>query len=515
MAGEHSYLNDVKFVGGHGGMSKPKASASPPNRPGSSGISSPTNPVAATGMDLAWDNQYWSFWITNDGGGTIKDVWTASTYATNGLYINNTSTPGRIYAMSLEHHVRNEARLKNVSNWKIYAFQFEEESRESQYCQPLELENCSNLMIANLYMFQVIRVSTPYPQSIRTWNCRDVEIINSHNYAQTKYTTVNPLYDINRGIDVRPWDFQRLYIRGDEERATPLTNALGQVEQLAREFEYAEGIASDSKGNIYFSEHRLRRIYKWSVETNSLSMVADFPWKPYNLAVDSEDNLLVCFRYEPQPGYTVNGRQEAFEPLPDGSGTSFFGYGNSTSPTMFYSIDPDNPEETMRPLALVPMGQVKNVHKALYPSNRRRDRHDFDQVSVYTPEMCFVAPDGKTIIPQYFDLARCAALHEAYPGQPVYGHDEYRKRTVRLDVARDGSVSNLSYFAEWGEYASTVDKEGNVYIADGQIHIFDKDGKEKGMIEVPERPTAIRFGGKDGNTLFMTGRRALYSVRVK
>ena len=81
--------------------------------------------------DMAWDNQYWSLWITNNGGGTIKDVWTASTYAASGLYISETKTPGRIYAMSVEHHVRTEARFHNVANWKIYAFQFEEECRRA------------------------------------------------------------------------------------------------------------------------------------------------------------------------------------------------------------------------------------------------------------------------------------------------------------------------------------------------------------------------------------------------
>lgn len=519
MANADSYLNDVKFVGGHGGMSKPRPDHSSAAQQGyrqqPQRISSPANPVTAPGLDLAWDNQYWSFWITNNGGGTIKDVWTASTYATNGVYIHNTSTPSRIYAMSLEHHVRNEARLKNVSNWKIYAFQFEEESRESQYCQPIEMENCSNVMIANLYMFQVIRVNTPYPYSIRTWNCKEVEFTHVHNYAQTKYPTVNPLYDINRDIEIRPWDFQRLLITGKEPRHVPLTNAIGKVEQLATGFEYAEGIARDSKGNIYFCEHRLRRIYKWSVETSSLSLIVDFPWKPSNLAVDSEDNLLVSFHYNPQPGYMVNGKQEAFTPLPDGSGSSFAGYGNSTSPILFYAIDPENPEETIKPLPLVSRSEVKNVHKALYPSNRRRDRHDFNTVALYVPEKCFVAPDGKTIIPQFFDLARCGALQEAYPGKPIYASDEYRKRTVRMDVASDGTLSNLQYFAEWSEYNAAVDKEGNVYIADGQIYIFDKEGHEKGCIEVPERPTTIQFGGKEGNTLFITSRKSFYRVQLK
>lgn len=94
---------------------------------------------------MAWDNQYWSLWITNNGGGTIKDVWTASTYAASGLYISETKTPGRIYAMSLEHHVRTEARFHNVANWKIYAFQFEEEGREGPDCYMAEMSNCQNI----------------------------------------------------------------------------------------------------------------------------------------------------------------------------------------------------------------------------------------------------------------------------------------------------------------------------------------------------------------------------------
>jgi len=65
--------------------------------------------------------------------------------------------------MSVEHHARNEVRLNNVSNWKIYALQLEEESREGSECQPLEIEKCNNITIANLYMFRVIRVKVPYP----------------------------------------------------------------------------------------------------------------------------------------------------------------------------------------------------------------------------------------------------------------------------------------------------------------------------------------------------------------
>jgi len=512
MAGENSYMNDVKFIGGHGTMSRGPEG---PWRGGRGGVSSPTNPVAAQGKDLAWDNQYWSLWITNGGGGTFKDIWTASSYSTNGLYVNNTSTPGRIYAMSLEHHVRNEARFKNVSNWKVYAFQLEEESREGEHCQPLEIENCSNMTFANLYMFQVIRVNTVYPYAIRTWGCKNVEFLNVHNYAQTKYTAAITLYDINTGIEVRPWEINRLYIKGDEKRTEPITNAIGKVERLATGFEFAEGISSDSKGNIYFCEQRMRRVYKWSSETNSVSLVADFVWEPIATACDSQDNLLVIFRYNPQPGLLIDGKRESIPNLPDAGGTSFSGWGNSGFGIWTYSIDPDNPEETIKLLPKVPMGSINNIHKALYPSNRWRDFHDFNSVVMFKPEECFVAPDGVTIIPCQYDLARTCAVLEAYPGRPFYSSDEYDKRMVRMDVDSYGNLSNMEYFVETGEFGSAVDSDGNLYVADGQIYVFDKEGKSINQINTPERPLTLTFSKKDKNTLFVNSYKSLFKVNVK
>lgn len=518
MAGANSYMNDVKFVGGHGGIARVDPNAERGQRPSGEfrrrgrQISSPSEPVANQGMDQAWDNQYWSLWITNGGGGTFKDIWTASSYATNGIYVNNTSTEGRIYAMSVEHHVRNEVRFKNVSNWKVYALQLEEESREGVDCQPLELQDCKDMTFANLYMFRVIRIVTPYPYAVRTWNCRNVEFLNVHNFAQVRFTNDITFYDINTRQDVRPWEFTKLTITGDEPRVDPLTFSPGKVERLATGFEYVEGATSDSKGNVYFCEQRLSRIYKWDVNTKKVSLIADFPWEPLSLGCDTKDNLLVLFKYYPQPGYMINGEQESVPVLPDADGTAFSKWGNSGFATWIYSIDPENPEETISLLPRAPMGSVKNISKALYPSNRWRDSHDFDKVSLYVPENCFVALDGKTIIPECYDLARSSAVLEAFPGKPFYTCDEYGRRIVQMDVDNEGKLSNLRHFVEWGEFGLAVDKKGNIYVADGQVYIFDKNGEKIGKIEVPERPSALRFGGKDGKTLFITARTSLYSV---
>jgi len=501
-SGEHSYMNDVKFIGGHGGIPRP-------NTP---------DTVRRQQSERDWDTQYWSLWVTNDGGGTFKDIWTANTYATAGAYFSHTSTPGRVYALSIEHHVRNEVRFNAVANWKVYALQLEEESRESTECQPMELEDCHDMRFANLYMFRVIRVNKPYPWSIRRWGGHNLEFLNVHNYSQIIYTTTDPMYDVNTNTTVRPWEFARLFI--GSETAAPQTPAQSSAApaaavattspppaQLSTGFEFAQSPCIDSKGNIYFCDSRLRRIYRFSPATRQTTLLADYPWQPLSLACDKKDNLLVVFKYVPKPG-----TGETFTNPPDAAGTSFSGWGNSGFATWVYSIDPANPDETIHLLTTQPMGSVDPIDRALYPAHRWRDYHDFNTISIARPQQCFVAPDGVTIIPVVYDLARSTSLAEARPGKPAYTTDEYDKRTVSTQADSKGFLSGLTYFAQRGEFATATDAAGNVYIADGQIYVYDPQGRLINTLRTPERPTGLCFA-PDGKTLFVTSHNSLFQIR--
>ena len=535
MSGAGSYMNDVKFIGGHGGIDRPiktDTSANPDasNTPHTTAtaLSTTAAPATATMPRVAppspadpsetWDTQYWSLWITNGGGGTFKDIWTANTSAGAGTYISNTSTSGRIYAMSVEHHVRNEIRFNQVSHWKVYDLQLEEESRESSECQPMELEACSHMVFANLYMFRVIRVNRVYPYSIRKWGGSDIEFLNVHNYSQTPYTTTDPLYDFNTNTEVRPWEFARLYIRESkalgQATARPAQDAVspapGGIQLLATGFDFAVGLCADSKGNVYFCDSRMRRIYQWSSSTRKLRLIADYHWQPLSLACDKNDSLLVVFKYVPWPGQQAGGKPEVYTNPPDAAGTSFSGWGNSGFGTLVYSVNPERPDESIRLLSKVPMEQIKTVYKALYPAHRWRDYHDFNTVVMNKAKECFVAPDSVTIIPVVYDLARSTSLAEAYPGRKVYISDEYDKRTVSLSVGKKGDLSDLAYFAEKGEFVSTADSAGNVYIADGEVYKYHPTGQQINIIKVPERPTALTSSGAD--TLYITGHHSLYSI---
>lgn len=515
MAGERSYLNDVKFVGGHGTLRKPAPNASGQSsyRRGERRISSPSSPVMETGKDMAWDNQYWSLWITNNGGGTI-DVWTASTYAASGLYISETKTPGRIYAMSLEHHVRTEARFHNVANWKIYAFQFEEEGREGPDCYMAEMSNCQNIEMVNVWMYRVIRAFMPKRIGFRIWDCKNITFRNMHNYTQILPVIEFPIYDMNKKLPVYSWDFARLTVLGSEKSLRPSCTVMDKPVKLATGFELASGATTDSKGNIYFCENRLKKIYKWSADTEQITLIADYPWKPFTLTTDTQDNLLVIFRYDPQPGYLVNGKQETVVRLPDDN-PMYSGWGNSGWSAWGYSFNPDNVDATMKPMPRVVTAGMKNIQKVIHPSSRWRG--DFDKVVASMPEYSFVAPDGVTIIPDTYDLGRSCALTVTVPGQsePVYIVNEMNKTTVQLSVGGDGRLTEQGIICPYGQYSNVTDADGNVYVADGEIFVYDKYGKEQRRIQIEERPISLAIGGRQKDMLFVTTSSSFYGIKIR
>jgi sugar lactone lactonase YvrE len=53
-----------------------------------------------------------------------------------------------------------------------------------------------------------------------------------------------------------------------------------------------------------------------------------------------------------------------------------------------------------------------------------------------------------------------------------------------------------------------------VYIAAGQIFVYDPSGHLIDTLDVPERPSQLLFGGRDGHTLFVLARSSLYAVQT-
>ena len=82
-----------------------------------------------------------------------------------------------------------------------------------------------------------------------------------------------------------------------------------------------------------------------------------------------------------------------------------------------------------------------------------------------------------------------------------------------MTLEPDGKLSS-AVFNERGGTSVVTDVAGNVFVAGDQVWIYDRNGKPVGVLEIPERPGSLAFGGADRRTLFIAARTSLYSIRT-
>ncbi len=78
-------------------------------------------------------------------------------------------------------------------------------------------------------------------------------------------------------------------------------------------------------------------------------------------------------------------------------------------------------------------------------------------------------------------------------------------RTWRVSLDKDFKLS-AKLFADRGGSSVVADAAGNVYIATGNIDVYDPTGRHIGTLKIPERASSLAFGGPDRKTLFIGAR---------
>jgi sugar lactone lactonase YvrE len=490
MAGANSMMNDVRLLGGHGTNNLDGTRANPYNN----------NRTADPDANRRWDSQYASLWVTEGGGGTFLGLWTPSSFAQAGLLVSDTTTEGRVYGMSSEHHVRYEVQLRNVANWKLYSLQTEEERGEGGFALPLEIDNSRDITIANFFLYRVISSYQPFPWAVTVTDSRNIRFRNLHCYSNSKVSFDAAVFDRTRGVELRQREFAWLTVGSAAEAAARKAESLmleagATVRKLAGGFFNISGGAVDQAGDFYFVDARWQRIHKWSVRDERVTTVRDTPLEPVNLAFDKAGNLLVV-------SYAGAGTVYAFRP---GS--------------------PIDQLQVLAPVEAVPRPGLTAVRAV---GDWRLVRDQATGLPVARP-FHYVSPDGTTFITagkdfvsgamswgvKSADLLRGFGLTATAPGQPFYVTSEAEVTTWKATLGPDGNVVDLAVFAQQGGESVAVDAAGNVYLAAGQIYVYAPDGRLVYAIDAPERPIQLVFGGPDRRTLFITARGSLYGVRTR
>jgi len=265
-SGADSLVDDIRFLGGHGSGTNPYNN----------------NHTADPDLAKRWDGQYPSLWIADGGGGTFADIWTPNTFAQAGFLVSNTTTPGHVYELSTEHHVRNEIKLDHAENWDINAPQTEEESGESPESLSLEFDFSKNITIANYHGYRVTRTRAPFPAAVRLYNSSDIHFRNVHVNAESGYAACdangcgtflrvskfpyeNAIEDVTHHLEVREREFAVLDIPAQPPApAAPVASAVlapgAKVEKLEDGFFSISGAAVDASGKLYFVDRHQQRL---------------------------------------------------------------------------------------------------------------------------------------------------------------------------------------------------------------------------------------------------------------
>jgi hypothetical protein len=534
MAGEQSMLNDIQFMGG-GGTFLP------------ANVRTALYPAARPGVQFSagrWSAQYPSLWVTRDGGGMFANIWTPNQYAQGGMYVSDTKTPGHVYELSAEHHLFNEIKLERVENWDFNAPQTEEESATSPEAVSLEISHSKNITIANYHAYRVTRSHAPFPAAVRIYHSSDIRFRNVHVNAESGYGTCdengcgtflriskfpyeNAIQDVTHHLEVREREFAHLDVPAAPKAVTPkaaapagrtTAAAPAKVERLEGGFYAISGAAVDAAGKLYFVDHHQHRIFSWS-KADGLEIVRHDPLDPVNLAVTKSGELMVLS----SAGH--EGTVYTFRP--------------GSPADQITVLKPQASVAHPDAAAVIPVNVWDNGE---FANQLNLDTYEYTTLAqmfakdVTTPKPKeYVSPDAGLFLPagrvfrqpanesypgmddsgwRFSNNLDTYGFITATPGQHVFIASSAENRTYRATVKADGTLTDLKPFAERGGESVAVDRAGNVYIANGQIFVYDATGKAIRRIDVPERPIQLLFGGADRRTLFILTHHTLYAVSV-
>jgi hypothetical protein len=141
----------------------------------------------------------------------------------------------------------------------------------------------------------------------------------------------------------------------------------------------------------------------------------------------------------------------------------------------------------------------------------------------------YASPDGSVALPAFRVFHQGPPDHRGWrfshsldtygflsakPGARLHVVNASEARTYLATLGPKGELRDLGVFAERGGESVTTDASGRVYVANGQIFVYARDGKELGTLDVPDRPLQLLVGGTNPQVLFVLTHHTLYSVSL-
>ncbi|MDT0687567.1 SMP-30/gluconolactonase/LRE family protein [Autumnicola psychrophila] len=257
---------------------------------------------------------------------------------------------------------------------------------------------------------------------------------------------------------------------------------------VADGYNFTEGPAANRKGDVFFTDQPNDKILKYDVETDSVSVFMEGAGRANGLYFDNDGNLIACADEEYQLIRISSNKN--VEVLVDN----------------FEGENLNGPND----LWIAEDGGIYLTDPYYQRPYWDRSSPDLESQNVY-----YLAPGSNSLTMLANDLVQPNGIIGTPDGKTLYIADIKDKKTYSYTIAEDGGLSNKTLFVEMGSDGMTLDNQGNLYITGDGVTVFNKNGEQIKHIPVNENWTAnVTFGGKDGQTLFITAMDALYSLKM-
>lgn len=269
-----------------------------------------------------------------------------------------------------------------------------------------------------------------------------------------------------------------------------------KIDPIASGFEFTEGpVWNSEKQNLVFSDMYGDALYVWSKEG------CDVFRRPSGQAngntYDRQGRLITCEHKNRRVSRTMeDGTVETLADNYEGKRLNSPNDVVCSSAGDIYFTDP--------PYGLIqPDGSIKNG--------------ELDFFGVYR-----LSPRDGSLTLLIDDFIRPNGLLLGRDESQLFIADTELLHIRVFDISADRTLQNGRIFAEL-KYENMegrpdgmkMDTEGNLYVAGGlvgSVWVFDPAGKLIGLIEFPEGPANLAWGGEDWRTLFVTARTSVYRL---
>ena len=258
--------------------------------------------------------------------------------------------------------------------------------------------------------------------------------------------------------------------------------------QVANNFSFTEGPASDKNGNVYFTDQPNNKILKWNQADNSINTFMESSGRANGLYFDNNENLLAA----------ADDKNELWRIHKSGK--------IDTLIANFEGKKLNGPNDLWVDLK----GGIYFTDPYYQREYWTRTEADIKEKNVY-----YISPDLKNISIVAKGLTQPNGIIGTPDGKILYVADIGDKKTYSYSIQKDGTLSNRKLFTDIGSDGMTIDNLGNIYLTGEGVTIFNSKGERLKNIPINENWTAnVTFGGKNQDVLFITAMGSVYTLQM-